>query len=266
MCLSALIATALGVGGSLLKGKIDSDAAKDASNEQNQAALGSLGLQREGLNFQKVQSALALGLQREGLDFTKKTYDQARTDAAPWMKHGRDALSLYMKEMTGGGSLFRQQPGYQFQVQEGEKGVRNNLAALGMKNSGAALKALTRFRTGLADQSYGTYMDRLSNLAGAGGNAVSNINSTGSQTANAVNNSLSGMASTLTNTGNNVANSLSGMGGTLQDAGAARASGYVGSANGWGNALTSGVSNISNALGRYSTGTFPSAPSLGTTY
>jgi hypothetical protein len=243
---AALLASAaIGVGGSLLKGKMDSKAATQASNEQNLAALGSLALQGKGLD-----------LRREGLDFTKKTYQQSRTDAAPWMKTGREALSMYMNELTGKGkTTFRQQPGYAFTVSEGEKGVKNNLAALGMKNSGAALKALTRFRTGLADQSYGSYLDRLSGLAGAGGNAVANINSLGSSTSGQVNNALSGMSGTYAN-----------MGSTTQDAGAARASGYVGSANAWGNALTSGVSDISNALGRYSTGNFPAAPSLGTTY
>jgi hypothetical protein len=230
---AALLGSAvLGLGGSLLKGKMDSDAAKDASSEQNLASLASVALQGKGLDLQK-----------QGLDFTKKTYEQSRADAAPWMQSGRTALSLYMKEMTGGGSLFRRQPGYQFQVAEGERGVKNNLAALGMKNSGAALKALTRFRTGLADQSYGSYLDRLSGIAGAGGNAVSNINSLGANTSSQVNSALSGMSGTLGN-----------MGSTTQDAGAARASGYVGTANAWGNALTSGVSDISNALGRYSAG------------
>lgn len=115
---------------------------------------------------------------------------------------------------------FTETPGYQFQVEEGEKGVLNNLAALGMKNSGAALKALTRFRTGIANQEYNNYLNR---LAGAAGMGQSQVNATNNLTQNAANN----------------------IGQATQDAGAARASGYVGAANSWQNA----IGNISNTWG-----------------
>lgn len=115
---------------------------------------------------------------------------------------------------------FQETPGYQFQVEEGEKGVLNNLAALGMKNSGAALKALTRFRTGIANQEYNNYLNR---LAGAAGMGQSQVNATNNLTQNAASN----------------------IGQATQDAGAARASGYVGAANSWQNA----IGNISNTWG-----------------
>jgi hypothetical protein len=122
---------------------------------------------------------------------------------------------------------FRETPGYQFQVQEGEKGVLNNLAALGMKNSGAALKALTRFRQGIADQTYDNYLNRLASAAG--------------------------MGQTQTNTTNalqqNAANSISSM---YQDQGNARASGYIGAGNAWANAIGGVSNNLSGALGALS--------------
>lgn len=134
---------------------------------------------------------------------------------------------------------FQETPGYQFQVEEGEKGVLNNLAALGMKNSGAALKALTRFRTGLANQEYGNYLNRLAGVAGMGQSQTQSNN-------------------------NMLMTGASNVGNALQNAGEARASGYVGSANAWQNAIGSGVKSINNALGQmsYGMGTnyFPPVP------
>jgi hypothetical protein len=119
---------------------------------------------------------------------------------------------------------FRETPGYQFAVQEGERGVVNNLGALGMRNSGAALKALTRFRQGMADQEYGTYMNRLSGAAGMGQTQTANTNAMMGQAAQGIS---------------------QGMG----DAGAARGSGYVGASNAWSGALGGVANTAGNALG-----------------
>lgn len=218
--LALLGSAALGLAGNLFKGKTEADASKNAADAQTIAALGSLDLQKQGLDFAKTQ------------------YKDARTDILPWMTAGKTALNQYQIEMgqKAGASKFRTTPGYQFQVSEGTKGVVNNLAALGMKNSGSALKALTRFRTGLADQTYDTYLNRLSGIAGTGQTATQNIGSLGAQATNAVQ------------------QGLQGMGQATQDAGAARASGYVGSANAWGGALTGGINSVTGALGRYSYG------------
>jgi hypothetical protein len=121
---------------------------------------------------------------------------------------------------------FQETPGYQFQIEQGEKGVLNNMAALGMKNSGAALKALTRFRTGLASQEYGTYLNRLAGAAGMGQSQVNTNNSMMTQGAQ-------GIAS------------------SYGDVGAARASGYVGQANAWSNALGGMAYNAGGALGAF---------------
>lgn len=129
---------------------------------------------------------------------------------------------------------FQQTPGYQFRVQQGEQGVLNNLSALGMKNSGKALKSLESFRQGLASEEYGNYMNRLASMAGMG------------QTQTNATNSL--MANAATNIGN-----------SLQNAGAARASGYVGSANAW----SQGLNGVGNALGQLSYNQYPPAPGGG---
>lgn len=210
MCVTAVLgAAAIGATASLVSGVVSAGAASQAAGVQASAADKALALQEQ-------------------------TIAQAREDAMPWMQAGESALNQYMAEIgidTGqnaaqieAGTAFQETPGYQFNVQEGEKGVLNNLAALGMRKSGTALKALTRFREGLADQYYGNYLNRLGQASGMG-----------QQQANT-------MGSLTVNAGTNMAN-------TIQDAGAARASGYVGGANAWTNALTGVANNATNALG-----------------
>lgn len=120
---------------------------------------------------------------------------------------------------------FRETPGYQFRVAEGQKGVLNNLSALGMKNSGRALKSLEAFSQGLASEEYGGWLNRIAGVAG--------------------------MGQTQTNTNNaQMQNAGQNIGATMQDAGAARASGYMGAANAW----QGGFNQLGNALGQMSTG------------
>lgn len=117
---------------------------------------------------------------------------------------------------------FQATPGYQFMVDEAESGAMNHLGALGMKNSGAALKALTKLRSGLANQEYGNFLNRLAATAGMGQTQVN------------TNNTLS-------------ANSALNQGALMQDAGASRASGYVGGANSW----ISALNGVGNTLGNW---------------
>jgi hypothetical protein len=207
--MAILGAAALGAAGSVAAGAIGANAAGEAARVQAESADKALGVQQ-------------------------KANEQARADAMPWLKAGEEALNQYMGELglseeAKAGtfeSQFQKTPGYDFQVSEGEKGVVGNLAALGMRKSGAALKALTRFRQGLADQSYGNYLTRVGDVAGMGKDQV---NTTNALSINSANNQAS----------------------TIQDAGAARASGYVGAANSWSNALAGVSKNAANALGAF---------------
>ncbi len=201
-------AAAIGGIASLASGAIGASAADRAAQTQASAA-------DQSLAYQKETDAKNLAL------------------SMPWIEAGRKALAQYQGEIgltttnpdgTPFKSAFTTTPGYDFQVSEGEKGVTNNLAALGMKNSGAALKALTRFRQGLADTTRENYLTRLSNAATGGQQQVAT-------------------------TTNALQNSAINQGQTIQDAAAARASGYVGGANSWINALTNISNTGSNALG-----------------
>lgn len=55
---------------------------------------------------------------------------------------------------------FQQDPGYQFQLQQGQQAALGSAAGRGAGLSGSTLKALAKYGTGLADQSYGNAFDR----------------------------------------------------------------------------------------------------------
>jgi len=230
-------AAAIGAAGSVASGVLGASAAKKAANVQAESA--------DRASEAMVQAAeISAGVQREGLQFQKDTYAQARADAAPWLAAGREALNSYRVELGAapGTSKFKKTPGYDFMVKEGERGVINNLAALGMKNSGAALKALTRFREGIANQTYDNYLNRLQSTAGMGQTQVNTLNSLGNSVAGSVQAGLQGIGNTYQDAGQARASGY-------LNSGQARASGIMGAANAWQNALSSGVGNISNALG-----------------
>lgn len=64
-------------------------------------------------------------------------------------------------------AAFRNTPGYQFGLDEGAKTVQASAAARGGLNSGATLKALTKFGNDYADQQgYTPYMNKLAALSG----------------------------------------------------------------------------------------------------
>ncbi len=100
-------------------------------------------------------------------------------------------------------STFFKAPGYQFQLEEGQKSLERGAAARGGLLSGAALKASQRYGQGLASQSYENYMNRLSGMAGMG-------------------------QSSAAQTGQFGAGAAQGIGAAQEAAGAARGSGYIG--------------------------------------
>lgn len=191
-----------------------------------------------GANATQTAAQNTAAANNDAIGLQNQQYQQNRTDTLPWLVSGQAALAQYAGELgltktnadgTPFTSQFQTTPGYDFQVKEGEKGVANNLAALGMKGSGAALKELTKFRQGLADTTYNNYLDRLS-ASSVGGQSQAN-STAAAGTANAIN---------VGNLGINAAD--------------ARGSGYINSANSYSNALGN-VANIgSNALGYLSKG------------
>lgn len=205
MELGLIISGLVGAASSLFSGFLGSDAAKNAANSQASADKASLDLQA-------------------------RTLDQARKDSLPWLEAGRAGLQRYLGEIgvtdknadgTPFVSTFEKSPSYDFEVKEGEKGVLTNLARLGMKNSGAALKSLSDWRQNKARGEYGNYLTRLSNIGTGGQQQVSSDNAMSM-------------------------NSAVNQGNTLSSMGNATASGYINSAN----SLSGAIGNFANQFGK----------------
>lgn len=191
----------------------------------------------------------ALVAQREAQAFQQKQVDQARADQEPWRLVGADAVNKLAKapDFAYTGANLTSDPGYQFGLSEGMKGLTSSAAARGALLSGAALKASTRYAQdyagtkfnegfGRALQTDNTNKNRLASLAGVGQIAAGQNGTNAMQLGQTVG---SGLMSTAGQIGNN-----------LMGAGNARASGYLAQ----GNALTGALNQGLSAWGQYRSG------------
>mgnify|MGYP003653186803 CR=1 FL=1 len=158
---------------------------------------------------------------------SERQYAEAREDFAPYRSVGKNALynlaSLYGLDYEGAPGTadqrqafakdqFTTSPGYEFRREEGLRGINQAGAAAGKLASGQTLKALQRYGDERASEDYGNYTNRLASLAGVGQSATGSTSNLGAADAGR-------RASAAT------------------DEGAARASGYVGEANAYTNAI-----------------------------
>lgn len=123
---------------------------------------------------------------------------------------------------------FQTDPGYAFRQQQGQQGIERSAASRGGLLSGAAAKDAMRFNQGLASDEYTNAFNRFQVNRSNKVNSLQSLMGAG-QTA----------AGQVTNAGQNYATNA---GNAAMSAGNARASGYMGQANAWGNAL-GGVTN-----------------------
>jgi hypothetical protein len=103
-------------------------------------------------------------------------FEQRRQQAAPGMSGGtpgRPDLSPFFAS-----------PDYTFRRDEGIRGIENTFAARGGGASGNALRRLAEFNSNLAAGEYGNYFDRITRLAGLGGDATRETAAFGADAAN----------------------------------------------------------------------------------
>jgi hypothetical protein len=154
---------------------------------------------------------------------------------APFREAGLSAQNRLLDYMglTPGGSGkyakdfsmqdFQQDPGYAFRLSEGMKALDRTAAARGGMLSGAALRGATRYGQEMGSQEYTNAFNRYQTNRANQLNPLQSLMGSG-QTA----------AGQVANAGQNYANQA---GQNYMNAGNARASGYVGSANAWSNAI-----------------------------
>lgn len=81
---------------------------------------------------------------------------RAQGQLSPFQESGVTANRQLSQSLSAGfnpGDL-TQDPGYQFRKQQGEEALQRQLAAQGLSQSGAAIKAASEYNQGLADQTY----------------------------------------------------------------------------------------------------------------
>jgi hypothetical protein len=209
---SALIAGTAALAG----GAIAAGGAKKAARAQEQAARDAQAANERAL---ERQIALQEPFRQAGLT--------AQEQIMQLLGVGGDATAAGYGSLAKpfGQADFQQDPGYAFRQAEGMKALERSAAARGGLLSGGTLKGIQRFGQDLASQEYGNAFNRYQIERSARLNPLQSLMGSG-QSATNVMTGATGQA------GQNEAANLYG-------AGQARASGYVGSANALGGALSS---------------------------
>lgn len=158
-------------------------------------------------------------------------YNQTRNDQAPWRTTGASALDQIAKLygldsvdangniVKGSGkadfSSFSASPDFQFNLGQGQDAINRSAAARGGLLSGAAVKAGATYATGLANQTFGDYVSRLSGVAGAGQSATNATQAAGTNMANqnsvALMSAGNARASAYSSIGQTIGNSANGL-------------------------------------------------------
>lgn len=168
--IGGVIAGAGAIGAAAIGSKAQKKAAKAASQAQTQAASQNNALQRE-------------------------IYDRNTANLAPFMSRGNIAGETYNALLGLGGDAnaarsafdtFRGSTGYDFRVKEGQNALTSSLAGSRILQSGAAAKALERFRQGTASDEFGRYLGYLGNQQGIGLSGANALAGVGTNFANAV--------------------------------------------------------------------------------
>ncbi len=126
---------------------------------------------------------LITGLQTTGNNIinTGEQKSEGALDSAigayqPWVDTGKSANTMYSNALglngadgnTAATGAFQAGPGYQFAMDQGTQAALRGASAAGMLNSGNTLTALNEYGQGVANQEYGSWLDRLNGVSGQG--------------------------------------------------------------------------------------------------
>jgi len=197
-------------------------------------AIGGIISGSKAASVQKQAAAEQAQIARDQIAENKRQYDLSRADLAPYRDAGYTSLKDLVAGTRPGGQFdktftnadFIKDPGYQFRLDEGTRGVEASAAARGGALSGGALKALARYQQGYASNEFGAAYDRfntnltgrynrLAGLAGTGQTATNTGIAAGQamQTANA--NARGQISDSIGSAGNATASMYAGIGNTI---------------------------------------------------
>jgi len=221
------------------------DAANTAANAQRYATDATIGYQ----NAAREQTNSLLEPYRNA-GATALTQVQGLSGASPEEYQG--AVNRYQTspeyDLLHNKALenFQASPGYQFAQNEAQRAVENSMAARGMLQSGATLKALQERSMGLANQEFGNYYNREAQQFGNYYNRLAGLAQMGQNSA--VQTGTSGMQA-AGNIGTAMMASGLGQAQTATSLGTAQANIYGNMASGIGNAFGNAANNYAYQQG-----------------
>jgi hypothetical protein len=186
--------------------------------------------QRQDINAQIAD--LTAKAAKPGIGFMARYYN----DKAAKLQSQLDALPAAPTATTGtatgatSADIMAMDPGYQFRLSEGQKGIERSAASRTGTLSGAATKAMSRYNQDYASNEFGNVFNRLNTLSSLGQNAAAQVGNLGAQTASQVGSNIIGAgnatAAGQVASGQIWGNTIAGLGNNLSQLLAMRQSGY----------------------------------------
>jgi len=137
---------------------------------------------------------------------------------------------------------FRADPGYNFRMQQGNQQLNNQLSAMGLRESGRALKEGLRFSQGLADQTYNDAFNRYNINRQNKYNFLSGVGGSGQQAAQQIASNANSFGAGASNV---LGNQMQLSNQNIVGQGDSRAAGLIGQGNAW----NQGISSIGSSFG-----------------
>ena len=207
-------------------------------------AIGAIGGGMLGSSASKKAAAQQAEQSNLAREFQQQAMDRARADQRPFWQSGV-AANQTLADLLGPNGEFNRNlevdatsdPGYEFGMRQGEKGMLRQMSARGVRMAPASMMALNRYNQDYAGTKYGEAFQR----------------------AMAQRQSRFGMLSDLANRGQSAASGMaqsgqagaSSMAGIMQGLGNSQAAGTMGAANAWGGALNDATKYGIDAYLRY---------------
>jgi hypothetical protein len=189
-------------------------ASHEASKAQTNASSAAAGFQKDAYNSNQQNLSPYIG---QGAAAGTKLSSLMGTGGDP----NAQGFGSLTHNFTGQDYLNNQDPGYQFQLQQGQNALQNSQAADSGAMSGAAMKGLIGYNQGMASTGYqnafnrfqttqNNQYSRLSGLMGLGENAAAGAGNTGAALAGTIGNTITGSANASAAGTVGVANAVTG--------------------------------------------------------
>jgi len=138
---------------------------------------------KRGRDANRNATNTILSAEEKAIEEQRRQYDQTREDWAPWREAGQNALY----NMENADTEFETSPGYQWRLDEGNRGVENAFSVKG--GGGNAMRALTEYNQNFAKNEFGNWWGRMTSMAGLGGEGQRGTQRAGENATNNITNS-----------------------------------------------------------------------------